>query len=119
MDRFGEAAVRTHNHTLVYAAAQKIAQAWGVPRSAPKEMTTAMCLVTLPDHLSQNATPEKRKKVQTFLAESYKIACPCILHEDKLYMRLAANIHNKEEDYEQLAHAIMDKKLSRLLAHDL
>ena len=51
----------------------------------------------------------RAKDAQTFkdsLWEAHRIACPCVLFEGRLHVRVSAQIYNEKSDYERLARAI-------------
>ncbi len=106
MDHLGENNVRQHNHTLIKEGAALLAKAWHISSTTPASMTGSMILVPLPADINFPATDEGRRKLQMLLWNSYKIACPCILYGNKLYIRISAQIYNKAADYEKLAQAI-------------
>jgi isopenicillin-N epimerase len=106
MDRFGEAEVRKHNHDLVMAGSRLLARAWNVEIETSESMIGAMTLVPLPEMPGFSATEEARAKVQRTLWQAHAIACPCILFERRLYMRICAQIYNGISDYENLARAV-------------
>lgn len=102
MDRFGESEVRRHNHSLILEGLELLSRAWGATRETPQEMIANMSLIPLHHRLSSFATDDGRRRIQGTLWKDYKIACPCILHDEQLYLRISAQIYNQIQDYERL-----------------
>jgi hypothetical protein len=69
-------------------------------------MIAGMALAPLPAISGFSATEPDRAKIQATLWEDHRIACPCILFGERLYVRVCAQIYNKIEDYEKLARAV-------------
>src|SRR5277367_3504589 len=106
MDRFGEAEVRKHNHDLVMEGSRLLAAAWDVENPTPESMIAGMALAPLPAISGVSATEQGRAIIQATLWEDHRIACPCILYGERLYVRVCAQIYNEIEDYEKLARAV-------------
>ena len=106
VDHLGEERIRKHNHALVREAAMLLTKAWDVENETPDNMTAGMTLIPMPDSASFLATKDGRANIQKTLWDAHQIACPCILFEDRLYVRIAAQIYNNIDDYERLAQAV-------------
>ena len=106
VDRFGEDQIRRHNRATVLEAAQILVQAWGVQRETPAESIAGMALVPLPESAAFEITSQGRADIQRQLWEAHRIACPCVLFEGRLHVRVSAQIYNEKSDYERLARAV-------------
>ena len=106
MDRLGEEKVRDYNHDLVLEGSRMLAVAWGVKINAPESMISSMALIPLPEIPSHSATLDERERIQRTLWETNKIACPCVLFEGRLHVRVSAQIYNSIGDFEKLSRAI-------------
>ena len=73
MDRFGEGAVRQHNHELIRKAVTLLADMWEFRVTTPDAMTAAMTLVPAPEGLPYPATDEGRARFEVDLKDQYKI----------------------------------------------
>lgn len=73
MDRFGESAVRQHNHELIRAAVTRLAEMWKFGVTTPDAMTAAMTLVPAPEGLPYPATDEGRARFEVDLKDQYNI----------------------------------------------
>ena len=116
VDRFGEDRVRRHNHALVREASRLLTKVWDVQNETPDNMTAGMTLVPLPECASFPATQVGRAKIQKSLWDSHQIVCPCMLFENRLYIRVSAQIYNNMDDYQRLAHSINVMKRQPLTA---
>ncbi len=105
-DRLGVAAIQRHNRAMVREASALLAEAWGVETSTPDEMIAAMALVPLPEGAAFQISHDGRARIQSRLWRDHRIACPCVLFEGRLYLRISAQIYNDRSDYERLARAI-------------
>jgi len=96
--------VARYGHALrdqARAAAQHIAQAWGVAPGAPLEMSAAM--VTLPLPVDEPADAETAARWRLKLLEKHRIEVPVIAIEGRLWVRISAQVYNELSDYEVLA----------------
>jgi len=108
MDRFGESAVRQHNHKLIREAVDLLAALWEFRDTTPDEMTASMTLVPAPGGLPYPATDEGRAWFETDLKDKHNIVVnPAFAHEGKIWLRIAAQIYNGIEDYENLGKAVL------------
>lgn len=104
-ERFGDAAVRKHNHDLVVRAAHLLAESWDTGIGAPDEQLGSMAAVRLPAGLGPGAgqAVELRRR----LLEEYRIQVPVWSVRDALWLRISAQIYNTSEDYRALAEAVL------------
>ena len=108
MDRFGESAVREHNHRLIREAVGALAEMWGGRAATPEPMTAAMTLVAAPDGLPYPATDEGRNRLELDLKAKHNIVVnPAFAHDGRIWLRIAAQIYNEIEDYEKLGAAVL------------
>lgn len=108
MDRFGESAVRQHNHELIRAAVNLLADMWKFRVTTPDAMTAAMTLVPAPDGLPYPATDEGRSRLEVDLKDQYNIMVnPSFARDSKIWLRITAQIYNGIEDYEKLGKAVL------------
>lgn len=108
MDRFGESAVRQHNHELIRSAVNLLADMWKFRVTTPDAMTAAMTLVPAPDGLSYPATEEGRARFEVDLKDKYNIVVnPSFAHDGKIWLRITTQIYNNIDDYEKLGKAVL------------
>jgi isopenicillin-N epimerase len=114
MDRFGESAVREHNHRLIRDAAALLSDEWGFRVTTPDAMTVAMTLVPAPDSLPYAATEEGRKRLKVDLKDQHDIVVnPAFAHEGRIWLRITAQIYNAIEGYRKLAGAVLALRTGR------
>jgi isopenicillin-N epimerase len=108
MDRFGESAVREHNHRLIYDAVAVLADMWGFRVTTPDVMTAAMTLVPVPDGLPYPATEQGRNRLEVDLRNKHNIVVnPAFAHDGQIWLRITAQIYNAVEDYKKLGEAVL------------
>jgi isopenicillin-N epimerase len=108
MDRFGESAVRQHNHKLIREAVDVLASMWGLRVATPDAMTAAMTLVPAPDGLRYPATDEGRAQFEANLRDKFNIVVnPSFADGRKIWLRITAQIYNGIEDYEKLGRSVL------------
>lgn len=113
MDRFGESAVRQHNHKLIRDATALLADMWGFRVTTPDAMTAAMTLVPAPDGLPYSATDEGRARLEIDLKDKHNIVVnPAYAHEGRIWLRITAQIYNGIEDYKKLGRAVLALKFA-------
>ena len=116
MDRFGESAVRQHNHQLILEAVALLADMWKFRVSTPATMTAAMTLVPVPDGLPYPAIEEGRTRFEVDLQSQHNIAVnPSFAHNGKIWLRITAQIYNSLEDYEKLGKAVLSLRTHPLV----
>jgi isopenicillin-N epimerase len=108
MDRFGEADVRNHNHRLLREGMTLLADDWHVHIDTPDSMIGSMTLVPLPDELPYSADERGRVRLQKRLWDEFGIEVnPSFSYNNKIWLRLSAQIYNSLDDYEELSRAIL------------
>jgi len=108
MDRFGEHAVRQHNHALIREAIDYLAGAWGFRVTTPLAMTASMALVPAPDGLPYPSTNKGRASLEADLKDKFNIVVnPAFGHHGKIWLRITAQIYNSIDDYERLGAAVL------------
>ncbi len=114
MDRFGEGAIRRHNHQLLLDGARLLAEAWGISGNTPESMIGSMALVPLPAGLPFPATLEGCAELRQFLWDAHKIAAsPSFVHDGTIWLRISAQIYNDIHDYMRLADIISSVRTRR------
>ncbi len=101
----GVAAMREHNHRLVWEGAQHLAARWGRPWTTPEAMVGCMASVPLPERLgpADAATAQRLRDVLLF---EHGIEIPVIALAGGLWLRLSIQVYNDEGDIERLAEAV-------------
>ena len=108
MDRFGESAVRQHNHRLIREGVNVLASMWGFRVTTPDAMTASMTLVPTPDGLPYPATDQGRAQFEIDLSDKFNIVVnPSFAIGRKICLRITAQIYNDIEDYEKLGRAVL------------
>lgn len=109
----GEGAIRTYNHELAWAAAERLSARWEVPFTTPREMVGSMVVVDLPARLgaSADAAGEIRQRLHddsgielpVFSAETESGRCATA----SLAVRVSTQIYNDLDDIDRLADAVL------------
>jgi isopenicillin-N epimerase len=108
MARFGETAVREHNHRLIRDAIAVLKDMWRVRVTTPDVMTAAMTLVPVPHGLPYAGTDEGRNRLEVDLKDQHQIVVnPSFAHEDRIWLRITAQMYNAIADYEKLGKAVL------------
>ena len=88
---------------LARAAAASIADAWGVEPGAPPKMFAAMVTLPLPLTVNEPATAEAVMRWRHKLLHEHRIEVPIIAINERLWVRISAQVYNEMSDYEALA----------------
>jgi isopenicillin-N epimerase len=108
MDSFGESKVRQHNHMLIRQAADLLVEMWGFQATTPDVMTASMTLVPVPPGLPYPPSNEGRLRLEADLKDKYNIVVPpAFANGGKIWLRIAAQIYNRIQDYEHLGSAVL------------
>ena len=76
MDRFGESAVRQHNHKLIREGVDLLAALWGFRVTTPDTMTASMALV--PETVHTEGVSEPKLTVRPEVADALSVSgLPC------------------------------------------
>lgn len=105
-ERFGDAAIKSHNHDLVIQAAAMLAEAWGTEMGAPDELFGSMATIRLPGNFTPSL--ESAQEVRSILVKDHKIQSPIRHTDEHLWVRISAQIYNEMADYERLASAMLE-----------
>ena len=113
LDRFGEPAIRAHNHTLAVEAAEMLARAWGTQVGASGSFVGSMAMIALP--FQRPVAPEAALSIRAELLADYKVQVPVNALRGRFWVRISAQIYNEIEDYQRLGDAIDKMKASALI----
>jgi isopenicillin-N epimerase len=110
MSKLGWDRVRSHNNALARFGRSVISRAIGtdppIPDSA--ELFASLALVALPDSINVGKTD---LEVEAFRASFYKrtgIETTFITWNTRPFIRLSAQVYNAPDEYERLAHALVE-----------
>ncbi len=106
-DVLGVDAMRTWNHDLVWRMAHALAARWGQPFTTPESMVGCMACVALPARLAALG-PAAAPALKDWLFHERRIESQVLVLQDRLHVRLAAQVYNDESDFERLADAVDD-----------
>ncbi|MEQ8344347.1 MAG: aminotransferase class V-fold PLP-dependent enzyme [Sneathiellaceae bacterium] len=110
-ERFGDLAIRSHNHDLVTAGGDLLAQAWGTECGASHALCGAMQTVRLPDGFDPD--PDAVLALRQALLDRFAVQVPIRLLAGALRARISAQIYNGIDDYERLAEAVLQLAAER------
>jgi len=96
--------VRTHNHSLVWRAAQQLAERWDTAIEFPEAATGFMATVPLPAALG--STPEQAACLRDALLFEDRIEVQLHAAHRRLWARVSCQVYNDDADIEALARAI-------------
>ncbi|MCB2136385.1 MAG: aminotransferase class V-fold PLP-dependent enzyme, partial [Rhodobacteraceae bacterium] len=103
-DAFGGAGLMARNRTLAAEAGAFLAKALGTELSGPAEMRAAMATVLLPGNIPTAA----RDRVAADFSRRYQMETSFVPWQDRLAVRISAQVYNEMSDYERLLTAIRD-----------
>jgi selenocysteine lyase/cysteine desulfurase len=104
MQALGVERVMKYNHELAWKAAETLAKKWNTQVGSPQSMISSLSSVQLPE-----ATLEEFPDplvLRQRLRDSHRIESYPFIHEGRYWVRLSAQIYNREEDYEAFFSAI-------------
>lgn len=104
-EKFGDAAVREHNHALTLEAGHFLASEWGTALGAPDDMLGSMVAVRAPSGLG--TTTEHTIEMRRRLLDEYRIQVPVWALDGQLWVRISAQIYNHMDEYRSLAEAVL------------
>ncbi|MDW8424520.1 MAG: aminotransferase class V-fold PLP-dependent enzyme [Meiothermus sp.] len=104
MREWGLEAMQTYNHRLAWEAAQVLSSRWGTDLPAPEVMLG--CMATLPLPLSRGKTREEAARLQYALLYEHRLEAPILCRDERLWVRVSAQVYNEIEDIERLAEAL-------------
>ena len=97
--------IRTHNHTLAWTGAHRLAAAWGTRFDVPESMVATMATVMLPESLGR--TSADAAQVRDRLLFEQHIEAPVHAFRDRLWVRISAQVYNDMSDIDRLAAAVL------------
>lgn len=104
LEEVGVEAVLAWNHGLVWRAARRLAERWGVDFDTPAEMVGPMATLALPAPLG--GTPEDAARLRDALLFEEGIEAQVHARDGRLWTRLAAQIYNDLDDFDRLGEAV-------------
>lgn len=99
---------RDYLKNLANEAARCLCDGWRVALPAAENQFAAMATVPLPSSLSGEATPAGAARLHDRLWEAYRIEVPVLAFDDRLWLRISAQIYNELADYAALMRAIRE-----------
>jgi len=104
MRDLGLQAMQDHNHALVLEAAELLSRHWRSERAAVPALTGTMATVALPEGLG--GTPEEGARLRDALLSEDAIEAHIASRDDRLWVRISAQIYNELGEYERLAAVV-------------
>jgi isopenicillin-N epimerase len=104
MRELGMDAVHRYNHALAWDAARYLAAAWSTPFEIPEALIGTMATVQMPERAGR--TDEDALRLRDRLLFEDKIEAQVHSFNERLYVRISAQIYNSIEDVEKLRSAV-------------
>jgi isopenicillin-N epimerase len=104
MRELGEDAMREWNHRVAFGAARMLTSHWGTEIPAPEAMFGCMVTVPLPARYGAGADASNALKDALLFEDG--IEAQISPFQDRLWLRIAAQVYNEPADYERLRDAI-------------
>ncbi len=104
LHEWGWEAMRGYNHRLAWDAALMLTGRWGFDLPAPEAMVG--CMVTLPLPGSLGKTREEAARLQYALLYEHWLEAPILCRDERLWVRISAQVYNELEDVERLIRAV-------------
>lgn len=101
---WGWEAMRAYNHRLAWDAALMLTSRWGFEPPAPEAMVG--CMVTLPLPVPLGKTREEAARLQYTLLYAHRLEAPILCRDERLWVRISAQVYNELEDVERLVRAV-------------
>jgi len=101
LDALGPEAVRAHNDALAREAGEMLRDAWDSEITAAPEFSAAMAAVRLPG--AEAADRGAARRLARRLIEEHGITAGVMVLDDRLWIRVSAQIYNELDDYRRLA----------------
>lgn len=114
MQELGLQAMRSHNHTLAWRAAQELTDRWSLPLSTPESMVGSM--VTLPLPSQPGSGPEEAAQLKDWLLFERALEVPILAMDGRLWARVSIQVYNDPADLERFATAVETWRRSSPLA---
>src|SRR5437660_9303012 len=102
LQALGTEAARAYCHSLVVAAGDQIARAWGEPLGGPPHLHGFMMAFRLPPRCPRAATRESAAQLQSLLMREHRVAVAVMPIGGALWTRISAQVYNSAQDYERL-----------------
>jgi isopenicillin-N epimerase len=96
--------IRAHNHQLALEAGRMLAALLGAHLPAPEGMLGSMLAVELLG--IRHATESRAAALHDRLLENHGVEVPVILFNDRIWVRISAQVYNELSDYQHLAQAL-------------
>ncbi|TAD92298.1 MAG: aminotransferase class V-fold PLP-dependent enzyme [Alphaproteobacteria bacterium] len=95
------------NSLLARVGAEVLTAAWGTAVTAPPSMRGAMAAVAAPAGLGIAATRADALALHQRLRREFRIEVPVMAFQDRLWVRISAQVYNSIEEYHRLAAAVV------------
>ncbi|MCB9743237.1 MAG: aminotransferase class V-fold PLP-dependent enzyme [Alphaproteobacteria bacterium] len=103
----GDARVRAYNRALVRAARRCLLEVLGEEPAGSEDALGFMATVCLPRSFGPG-TKLAAKRVHDLLWDEHRIEVPVDAFDERLWLRISAQVYNELEDYEALAEVLAD-----------
>ena len=104
MREWGVEAIRTYNHDLAWAGAQRLADRWQTPFDVPESLVGTMATVLLPE--PAGSTPAEALALRDALLFEDQIEVQMHAYRGRVWARISAQIYNDMEDIDRLGAAV-------------
>jgi isopenicillin-N epimerase len=98
-------AIREYNHSLAWRGARRLADRWGTLFDTPESLIGTMATVTMPERVGRTADDALR--VRDRLLFEHRVEVQLHAWQDRLYVRISAQIYNTMDDIDRLADAVL------------
>ena len=105
MRDLGVEAVQRYNHALAWEGAHRLANLWQTDFVAPESMIGTMATVMLPRSLG--STAEDAARLRDRLLFDHRVEVQLHAANDRLHVRISAQIYNDIEDIDRLGQAVL------------
>ncbi|MEQ1570843.1 MAG: aminotransferase class V-fold PLP-dependent enzyme [Myxococcota bacterium] len=105
LERVGVAAVRDHNHALVWAGARRLAERWGTELVTPESMVASMVAVPLPARLG--TTREAALALRFWLQDTHNVELHVGADGERMWARVAGQVYVTPDDFERAGDAVL------------
>ncbi len=110
VETIGADVLRDRNHALMREATKLIAGQWSTQAGAPPSLLGAMATIAVPTDRgkfeSAPATWESAAAIHDYLWQDHRIEVPVPVFNDRIWVRISAQIYNHIGDYRRLADAL-------------
>ncbi|MFT7521077.1 MAG: isopenicillin-N epimerase [Kiritimatiellia bacterium] len=103
----GGTALMDRNRALCRTAADLIADRWAVDIPSPASCRAALCTLPLPTHVPPDI--DACIALSVALWSKHRIEVPIVPFGDRAWVRFSVQIYNELDQYERLAHAVIDE----------